>query len=745
MNQKMKPLFDDEESADDDTSSSSSSSSDAGKNADDGSSSSSASEENITVNKKFAKAYQNRKEKEELRQISQQRRDAGLGSDPEDDSSDEDEDEEGDLLTDSVNLQFLKTIKALKKKDSAIYDPKSRFFDENEPDEESSNEDESTEIKHKPRKFKDVIRDQILEDMEADDKDNKKPDVSKVNESVNSKLAYDDEQEKLRKAFLKDSNDDDEEEDWMIVKQKGKTKDDPKTAEIQEEFKVLEELSGKKKDRDTFADPRGEVDDGEQYLIDFMKNKKWIDKDAADANDLDEDDESSVEDLDRADDFEAKYNFRFEQAEAETATSGATLSIQTYARGQTMNTMRRQDVTRKDKRLARKERKEAERKAKEEQLKRLKNAKRQEVKQKLSQVKAVLGSMEEDAVDEAELMKMLEGDYDPDKFEKAMQKAYGDEFYEKEDSEWKNDLDVRSSLQAGEDVDDVVGQDDVDGGMYDNYDGSNDEEGNTGNWEAEEDNEEYVGGEEPEASNLEKKIKNKLQEELYKLDYEDIVAGMPTRFKYRQVEPNDYGVTTQEILLARDTTLKQFVSLKKLAPYDQSGEYHVGSKKRRKFREMLKHDLEEEMGAEESIPEESEAQDAPTEQGGQEKKKRRRLKKGKKKSKDPADALKEDQDALESSAKAEDAVLETDKSKKRRRKNKDEEIVDVSSNSAATNEKSDPSRAQSSSGPKTTMESPSEAVHEKDTSTPEKKKRKKKKSKKVVASLPKSRLASYGL
>jgi protein KRI1 len=396
MNLKMKPaakkeLFDDENSADD----SSSSADDAGKNVDGSSSSSSSSSESeakLTVNKKFAKEYQNRKQREELRQISQQRREEGLGSDVEDDSSDDDEDEEGNLLTDSVNLQFLKTIKALKKKDSAIYDPNSRFFDENDPD-EGSDEDESTEIKRKPRKFKDVIRDQILEDIEAEE--NGKAKASKVSDSVNSKLAYDDEQEKLRKAFLKDSNgDDDEEEDWMTVKQKGATpKDGPKTAEIEEGFKVLEHLSGKKKDSDTFADPRGEVEDGEQYLIDFMKNKKWIDKDAVGDNDVDEDDE----DLDRADDFEAKYNFRFEQAEAETAASGASLSIQTYARGQTMNTMRRQDPTRKDKRSARKERKEAERKAKEEQLKRLKNAKQQEVQQKLSQVKSVLGSMEEGA------------------------------------------------------------------------------------------------------------------------------------------------------------------------------------------------------------------------------------------------------------------------------------------------------------------------------------------------------------
>jgi protein KRI1 len=746
MNLKIKPtskkeLFDEDNKGSDSSSSSESENDETASSSD-----SSESHQKLTVNKKYAKEYQDRKQREELRQIAQQRREIGLGSDDEDDdgSSDEEEDEDGRLLTDSVNLQFLKTIKALKNKDSSIYDPKARFFED--VDEESDGNADAT--KRKPKKFKDILRDQILEDMEKEKDDHSSEgEKDKTKELSKSKFAYDDQQEELRKAFLKETNDEssDQEEDWMVMKSKTKpVQNDKKEAEIQEEFKVLEELTSKKKETTTFSDPRGEVKDGEKFLIEFMKNKKWMDKEEFGDQDMDDasrdkegqGDESSIEDLDRADDFEAQYNFRYEQAAAETAASGATLSIQTFARGQTMNTLRRQDATRKDKRQARKERKEAERKAKEEQLKRLKNAKRQEIEKKLSQVKAVIGAVDEKAIDEAAILKMLEGDYDPEQFEKAMQEAYGDDFYQKEDPEWKSDIDVRHALQNDEEVHDVVGQDDADGGLYDDEMAAHDEEADAGNWEEEDENEEYVGGDDTMESELEKKIKNKLQEELYKLDYEDIVAGMPTRFKYRQVEPNDYGLTTHEILLARDTTLKQYVSLKKLAPYNEAGEHFVSSRKRRRFREMLKQDLMEQVeNGDPPQEEEDKVQDDGDEHEEQTKKKRRRLKKGKKKTQ--GDSNEEKSDDIESSTKPTNDASDPEKpQKKRRKKGRKSEgnAHNANDTTPLTSENLEP-RANT----------PEPVSHKKERDEREGKKKKNKKSKKAVASLPKSRLASYGL
>ena len=352
-------------------------------------------------------------------------------------------------------------------------------------------------------------------------------------------------------------------------------------------------------------------------------------------------DEESLEQLEKADDFEAKYNFRFEEAVQQAeSTSGADHSIRGYARSQTMNTLRRKDESRREKRLARNERKAAERKAKEEKLRRLKNAKREEIEQKMKQVRAVLGGANEtdddienakDApIDEAAIMKLLEGDFDPDKFEKSMQEAFGDDFYQKEDAEWKTDEDVQEALKNDGEVD-YMGLDEEEdvepqqqGGPSQGYDEGNEEGFNEESSFVDDDD----GDDKQDETELEKRVRAKMMDKLYELDYEDIVGGMPTRFKYREVEANNYGLSTEEILLARDQTLKQFVSLKKMAPYREGGEYHVSSRKRRKFREMLQQDIED---TEKQLKEQgitvNDNHGTDDGEGEKKKKKRRRIKK----------------------------------------------------------------------------------------------------------------------
>ncbi|EPQ26688.1 uncharacterized protein PFL1_05667 [Pseudozyma flocculosa PF-1] len=66
----------------------------------------------------------------------------------------------------------------------------------------------------------------------------------------------------------------------------------------------------------------------------------------------------------------------------------------------------------------------------------------------------------------------------------------------------------------------------------------------------------------------ERKAKAKeMMDELYQLDYEDVIGDLPTRFKYTQVPRSDFGLSPVEILLADDAQLNNVVGLKALQPY----------------------------------------------------------------------------------------------------------------------------------------------------------------------------------
>lgn len=647
----------------------------------------------------------------------------------------------------------------------------------------------------------------------SDNDDVNNNDETRVDEKHH--LLYDQEQQELRSAFLESTQDDTEnnDEQVLILKKRGeKIQDNETEMLIQQELEALEKTSS----HATMQDPRGEIQDGDKFLLEYIKNKKWIDKDdddddddssseeekstmeADDSRNHDNDDDSIAE-LERADDFESQYNFRFEQAQAEAGTSGATHSVVGYARSGMMNTMRRPDESRKQKRQERRERKAAERRAKEEQLRRLKNAKREEMEVKLKQIKSVLGNVEGRgmAVDEATMMKLMDGEYDSEQFEQIMNEAYGDDFYQQDDAEWKTDQDVRSSILKDEDGDLIAGLDDEAGGLYDNVEedeeyGGDDTQGETAEQDQDwNENQEYYGEEEEvdteafgahdeEETETERKLREKMKDELYKLDYEDIVAGMPTRFKYRSVPKNNYGLSTEEILFAKDTTLKNFVSLKKMAPYREDvrqywlscllmlqlyvycfslfinhsylyllkGEYHVNSKKRRRFREQLKEDLEEAMAGEEG--DQSNREDIE-EQGDAEapKKKRRRQKKGKKKSKEDGD---KDDDRKPAAAVVSDQTNEDDAKSKRKRKKKGRkaqkqdgamEAIDAAE-AKAVGTVASIEVVEDSKPPAVQMEENSGAI---DSKKAKKKKHKKKKKSKTVAveGVSASRLASYNL
>lgn len=321
--------------------------------------------------------------------------------------------------------------------------------------------------------------------------------------------------------------------------------------------------------------------------------------------------------VDEMEEYERRHNFRYEEE--------GSSHIVTHARD-IPGSLRRKDTKRSEIRQRRTERKEDERQQKIEELKRLKNLKKQEIWDKLHQIKEMTGN-EKIGFDEVDLDK----DFDPKEWDSKMSSAYNDDYYkeefgdEDEDGQdlvkptWNDDIDISDLVpqeEEGEEEEDSgngkkskkknkkkdkkgprtaaallgtqvdddecyapIGEDE-DGNYqaeeayapigdgeegYDNYDNYYDGEGETAPGKRKLSRKEQ--------KKLEKEMRQKVKNfddylnEYYQLDYEDMVGDLPTRFKYQQVAATDYGLSPVEILLADDKDLNEFISLKKLAPY----------------------------------------------------------------------------------------------------------------------------------------------------------------------------------
>jgi protein KRI1 len=222
----------------------------------------------------------------------------------------------------------------------------------------------------------------------------------------------------------------------------------------------------------------------------------------------------------------------------------------THAR-EVKSSLRRKDDKRKRMREKKLQRKDEEKIRKEEELKRLKNLKKEEIMSRLAKIEKVSGTRVGD------LHEFLSRDFDPKDFDSHMQEKFGSDYYSKKDKKFKQEQDL-------EDLQD---------------------------FDLEQDAENIPLLKE----NLEQQ-KESLLDDLYALDYEDLIGDLPVRFKYRNVDANNYGIKAKEILVADDKDLNEFLSLKKLAPYrsaekrkkDTKSWYKHGKSKVKEFKANLK-------------------------------------------------------------------------------------------------------------------------------------------------------------
>lgn len=353
--------------------------------------------DSLRVNKAFASKYEERKRRDELAKARD------LLDQEEEESDSETEDEDAELLSAELDLQIINTINSIKKKDPKIYDASSKWFDATAGDDDDNsdsdeNADDGEQKKVKRMTFKDLARAEILKGQaDLDDE------MTDRKQSGRSGLSYDRDQESFRKAFLEAAGGDDsggldgeEDGDVLHVKVKNAAEQAEEERRLQKALKEMKDLAMQDDQEDK---------EKVEFLTSYLTNKLWqhrgikfSDRDQEEDSELDDEvDEAEVE---AADLFESKYNFRFEelqdsQNQAFDTTQGGELrqkvsfdlshggvQVLGHAR-QVADSLRRDDEKRKQQREARKDRKEKEKRQKEAELRRLKNLKRQEVSREI--------------------------------------------------------------------------------------------------------------------------------------------------------------------------------------------------------------------------------------------------------------------------------------------------------------------------------------------------------------------------
>jgi len=233
--------------------------------------------------------------------------------------------------------------------------------------------------------IKDYIRNTLLKKgAEAFSKDDEEEPEPKEG------LSIVEEQKKLKNDFLSTAKKVEEDEDDLFSL-RSKSKDE--VAHEEKEYLVFKSEQDKKKEKEPVLDDLSllrtywqaqELDENEKFLRDYILNKRWVDNensiptyDEVVGTEYAEHDDEEDEILDQQDEYEAKYNFRYEE-------EGGT-ELATHPRDVT-DTLRRKDDKRKIKRHEVKERKDKEKVRKEEELKRYKNLKKKEILEKLKEI-----------------------------------------------------------------------------------------------------------------------------------------------------------------------------------------------------------------------------------------------------------------------------------------------------------------------------------------------------------------------
>ncbi|CEL56581.1 Protein kri1 OS=Schizosaccharomyces pombe (strain 972 / ATCC 24843) GN=kri1 PE=1 SV=1 [Rhizoctonia solani AG-1 IB] len=598
----------------------------------------------LTINEHYAKAFEYRKEREELAKLKEKYGSDFENEDETDSESDETEDEYGEELTPAVDAALLRTLAKIRRKDPEIYDSKVGVFDEEAKQTQGKGltRTRPAKDKSKPLTIKQqnlaallesgsrptsptsgptlpthaqeqaALRDETISAFHNAVQEDGADDLLTLREGVKDETEQRDEE--YRDFLQREVGEDISQLLWVEDGGVKVKEEDPKPATSKKE-------EGKKK-KAKRKERKQETD--EEFLMNYILNRGWVDKsenraptykeivgvgskakakdelklkdeqegEGAELGDglLDEDEFDEV-----ADHFESTYNFRFEEPNAHI--------IATHPRN--VASVRRADSSRKEAREKKKEREAAKLLAKREEVKRLKSLKMRELKEKLDKIRMEGGlgknkgkqkaSEEDEGLEDYGALGELDldGDWDPEQHDAQMKSLYAEnEEYEDDDQKptWDDDIDIGDLMPQ----ESQLGPEPQTGKKKKKKKQKNDESGEDEGVDPdemdaeverpvqEEDEEEWDGTEE-----MRKRVLEKYMDEMYDLDFNDMVGDMPTHFRYSRVQPSTYGLTPGEILAATDAELNTYIGLKRLAPYQKDMFDHRRPEKLKEFKKSL--------------------------------------------------------------------------------------------------------------------------------------------------------------
>ncbi|KAF8164552.1 KRI1-like family-domain-containing protein [Pholiota molesta] len=271
----------------------------------------------LTINEHYAKAFEYRKEREELERLK-----AKYGSDYDPDASGSDvstdsesaesEDEHGEELTPAVDAAILRTLARIKKKDPAIYDSEKNIFgEEQEKIGTSGSTQTKTKTKSKPVTLRQVNMDAMLHGSRSPSPEN----------DETRPLTHVEEQEALRRETIAafhgaaaQIGDDDilvprektqdererEEEEYRaflerevgdlkelvtvdVNEEEGEVKDEEEEegeAEQEDTTTDKKKKKKKKKSKKTAEEPvkKTKAEQDQEFLLNYILNRGWIDR-----------------------------------------------------------------------------------------------------------------------------------------------------------------------------------------------------------------------------------------------------------------------------------------------------------------------------------------------------------------------------------------------------------------------------------------------------------------------------------